>query len=328
MAATPRRRRLLARGLRRRASSTTATPASTARRAASPSTSRSSAWPRQPTATGYWLVASDGGIFSYGDAAFYGSAGPIQPQPARSSAWPRRPTAAATGSSPPTAASSATATRRSSARPAASRSTRRSSAWPRADGSGYWLVAADGGIFNYGTSFFGSMGGQSNPNPIRGHGRDARRDRLLAPADAPPPPAPPTLSPGASGAAVVQLQQQLLRAGLLGRHHRRLVRRQHASRPCGRCRRRPAFRATVWSGRHVDRAPGRRRPAASRRWRATQIQIDLDERPDHGREQRAPRVDAQHVDRRRLHLHPGRGDVGRQSPRPACSRPSARSTAS
>ena len=24
---------------------------------------------------GYWMVASDGGIFNYGDAAFYGSAG-------------------------------------------------------------------------------------------------------------------------------------------------------------------------------------------------------------------------------------------------------------
>ena len=29
---------------------------------------------RQPR-QGYWLVASDGGIFSYGDAAFEGSAG-------------------------------------------------------------------------------------------------------------------------------------------------------------------------------------------------------------------------------------------------------------
>ena len=27
---------------------------------------------------GYWLVASDGGIFTYGDANFYGSAGSIQ----------------------------------------------------------------------------------------------------------------------------------------------------------------------------------------------------------------------------------------------------------
>src|SRR3989440_5049916 len=28
-----------------------------------------------PTAKGYWLVASDGGIFSFGDAHFYGSTG-------------------------------------------------------------------------------------------------------------------------------------------------------------------------------------------------------------------------------------------------------------
>ena len=27
---------------------------------------------------GYWLVASDGGVFSYGDAKFYGSTGAIQ----------------------------------------------------------------------------------------------------------------------------------------------------------------------------------------------------------------------------------------------------------
>ncbi len=27
---------------------------------------------------GYWLVASDGGVFSYGDASFYGSAGSVQ----------------------------------------------------------------------------------------------------------------------------------------------------------------------------------------------------------------------------------------------------------
>ena len=28
-----------------------------------------------PDGKGYWLVASDGGIFNYGDAGFYGSAG-------------------------------------------------------------------------------------------------------------------------------------------------------------------------------------------------------------------------------------------------------------
>ena len=30
-----------------------------------------------PDGGGYWLVASDGGIFNYGDAAFYGSTGAI-----------------------------------------------------------------------------------------------------------------------------------------------------------------------------------------------------------------------------------------------------------
>ena len=31
-----------------------------------------------PTGNGYWLVASDGGIFTYGDARFFGSAGSIR----------------------------------------------------------------------------------------------------------------------------------------------------------------------------------------------------------------------------------------------------------
>ena len=31
-----------------------------------------------PTGAGYWLVASDGGIFNYGDAGFYGSSGSLK----------------------------------------------------------------------------------------------------------------------------------------------------------------------------------------------------------------------------------------------------------
>jgi hypothetical protein len=31
-----------------------------------------------PSGNGYWLVAADGGIFAYGDAVFYGSAGSIR----------------------------------------------------------------------------------------------------------------------------------------------------------------------------------------------------------------------------------------------------------
>jgi hypothetical protein len=36
-----------------------------------------------PSGRGYWLVASDGGVFTFGDAHFYGSAGGHQyPSPA------------------------------------------------------------------------------------------------------------------------------------------------------------------------------------------------------------------------------------------------------
>jgi hypothetical protein len=31
-----------------------------------------------PDGKGYWLVASDGGIFTYGNAGFFGSAGSIR----------------------------------------------------------------------------------------------------------------------------------------------------------------------------------------------------------------------------------------------------------
>ena len=65
---------------------------STAAPAASSSTSPSSAWPRRRAGKGYWLVASDGGIFSFGDAAFHGSTGGI-PSTNPSSAWPRHPPA-------------------------------------------------------------------------------------------------------------------------------------------------------------------------------------------------------------------------------------------
>ena len=30
-----------------------------------------------PSGHGYWLIASDGGVFAFGDAAFYGSTGAI-----------------------------------------------------------------------------------------------------------------------------------------------------------------------------------------------------------------------------------------------------------
>ena len=59
-------------------SSPSATPASTGRPATSASTSRSWAWPPRLTgaATGWW--PSDGGIFTFGDARFYGSTGNVR----------------------------------------------------------------------------------------------------------------------------------------------------------------------------------------------------------------------------------------------------------
>ena len=163
-----------------------------------------------PDGQGYWEVASDGGVFSFGDARFYGSMGgkPLNaagrrhrrdprrpgllarrlrrrrlqlrrrpvlrvdgrqaPQRSRSSASPRPPTATATGWSPPTAASSASATPGSTGRWAASPSTQPVvgiAATP--DGQGYWVVASDGGVFTFGDArFYGSMGGKSLNNPV------------------------------------------------------------------------------------------------------------------------------------------------------------------
>ena len=92
-----------------------------------------------PDGKGYWLVASDGGIFTYGDAGFYGSTGAIQ-------------------LNKPIVGMAATP-----------------------DGKGYWLVASDGGIFSYGDAgFYGSTGCHPAEPAHRGHGGHPRRQGLLA----------------------------------------------------------------------------------------------------------------------------------------------------
>ena len=126
-----------------------------------------------PDGGGYWLVAADGGVFSFGDAGFFDGRWAASTSTRPSSVWRPRPTAAATGSSPPTAGCSASATPASTVRWAASTSTRPSSGWrPRSDGRGYWLVAADGGVFSFGDAGFdGSMGGRrSEPADRRPRG--------------------------------------------------------------------------------------------------------------------------------------------------------------
>jgi beta-mannanase len=122
-----------------------------------------------PDGGGYWLVASDGGIFNYGDAAFYGSTGSIHLN---------RPIVgmAATrdghgywlvasdggifsyGDAVFYGSTGSIHLNRAIVGMAAT-----------ADGGGYWLVASDGGIFNYGdAAFYGSTGAIRLVQPIVG----------------------------------------------------------------------------------------------------------------------------------------------------------------
>jgi len=112
-------------------------------------------------AQGYWLGATDGGVFNYGNTAFKGSAGSLrlnQPvvglaaTPDGGGYW----LAASDGGvfNYGDAAFHGSAGSLHLNKPVVGMA-----ATP--DGGGYWLVASDGGIFNYGDAgFFGSRGGQ------------------------------------------------------------------------------------------------------------------------------------------------------------------------
>ncbi len=118
---------------------------------------------------GYWLVATDGGIFSYGDAAFFGSTGAIalnkpivgmSPTPTGRGYWLVASDggifsfgdAAFYGSTGAIALN----------KPIVGMS-------PTPTGRGYWLVATDGGIFSFGdAAFYGSTGDIILNRPIAG----------------------------------------------------------------------------------------------------------------------------------------------------------------
>ena len=121
------------------------------------------------TTKGYWLVASDGGIFSYGDAQFYGSTGSMTlNKPIVGMA------AAPDGKGYWFVASDGGIFNYGDAgffgsagslvlnKPVVGMA-----ATP--DGKGYWLVASDGGIFSYGDAqFYGSTGSMTLNKPIVG----------------------------------------------------------------------------------------------------------------------------------------------------------------
>jgi len=122
-----------------------------------------------PTPSGYWLVARDGGIFSFGDAGFFGSTGGIRlnqsivgmaATPTGNGYWLVASDGGiftfgdagfygSTGGirlNQPILGMAATPT-----------------------GNGYWLVASDGGIFTFGDAgFYGSTGGIRLNQPILG----------------------------------------------------------------------------------------------------------------------------------------------------------------
>ena len=120
---------------------------------------------------GYWLVASDGGIFTFGDAGFFGSTAGCRFND-RSSEWRRPPTAMGTGWLPPTAAS--LLRRRRLFRIDGRSTDKLRNNKPivgmavAAAGAGYWEVASDGGIFSLGDApFHGSVPELPPPGPPR-----------------------------------------------------------------------------------------------------------------------------------------------------------------
>ena len=111
---------------------------------------------------GYWLLGRDGGIFSYGDAHFYGSTGGDASEQAGERHGAHDATAAATGSSPTTAASSRFGNAHfygSMGGDAPQQAGARHGAHARA-ATATGSFASDGGIFSFGDAhFYGSLGG-------------------------------------------------------------------------------------------------------------------------------------------------------------------------
>ncbi len=118
---------------------------------------------------GYWLVASDGGVFSFGDYRFLGSTGALRlnkpvvgmvPTPNRNGYWSVASDGGifAFGDAAFLGSTGALTLNRPVVGMAATPS-----------GKGYWLVASDGGIFAFGdAAFLGSTGALTLNQPIVG----------------------------------------------------------------------------------------------------------------------------------------------------------------
>ena len=176
----PRRRRLLARGVRRRHLQLRRRRLLRidGRQAAEQADRRHGGDPRR---AGYWLVASDGGIFSFGDAAFHGSMG----------GQPLNKPIVGMASTPDglgywlvasdggifnfgDAGFFGSAGGLPLSKPAVGMA-------PTPDGRGYWIAASDGGIFNYGDANFSGSDGRP---ALEQAGRRRRVAQVSRPATA------------------------------------------------------------------------------------------------------------------------------------------------
>ena len=163
------------------ACSASATRTSTARPATFPLAQPVNSIAPTRSGHGYWLLAWDGGVFSFGDAKFFGSTGgmrlnsPVDEHGAdadgqgvlarRSRRWRvqfrRRQVPRVDGRQAP-------------------RGSPVVGIAPTPTGKGYWMVASDGGIFSFGDAhFYGSLGPDGTAVTDHRDGRDEDRSRLL-----------------------------------------------------------------------------------------------------------------------------------------------------
>ena len=131
---------------------------------------------------GYWLVASDGGVFAFGDAGFFGSTAALHLHFSRSLAWP--PIQSGKGywlvasdggvfAFGDAGFFGSTGGRRLD-RPVVGMA-------PTATGNGYWLVAADGGLFTFGDAVFrGGTGAMKLKSSVVGMAATQSGKGLLA----------------------------------------------------------------------------------------------------------------------------------------------------
>ena len=122
-----------------------------------------------PDGKGYWLVGSDGGIFTYGDATFYGSPGrlALNKPIVGMAATPDGKGYWLVGSDGGIFTYGDATFYGSPGSLALNKPIVGMAATP--DGKGYWLVGSDGGIFTYGdATFYGSPGSLALNKPIVG----------------------------------------------------------------------------------------------------------------------------------------------------------------